>query len=132
MRTRRFLVGKAAKFWERRQRQNEIVAKYANRVIKRFFHLDGEVYQEGALPAKFKEMLGLCASLVLRCEDCISYHTIRCFEEGVSDAEFAETLSVALVVGGSIVIPHLRGCVEMWHQLKHSDDTQTDRNSGTD
>lgn len=79
-----------------------------NRVIKRFFRLDGEAYEDGALPAKTKELLGLVASLVLRCDDCITYHVIQCVKQGVTVREFEEACSVALIVGGSIVIPHLR------------------------
>ena len=79
-----------------------------NRVIKRFFRLDGEAYEDGALPAKTKELLGLVASMVLRCDDCITYHVIQCVKCGVTEAEFEEAFAVALVVGGSIVIPHLR------------------------
>ncbi|MHB8079407.1 MAG: carboxymuconolactone decarboxylase family protein [Candidatus Krumholzibacteriia bacterium] len=75
---------------------------------KRFFNLDGRCYEDGALPARTKEMLGLAASMVLRCDDCISYHVIRCLEEGVTEAELMEVFDVGLIVGGSIVIPHLR------------------------
>ena len=77
----------------------------------------GQVYREGALPARVKEMLGLVASLVLRCDDCIKYHTIRCHEEGVSIEEMEEALSIGLIVGGSIVIPHLRRAFEAWDEL---------------
>ncbi|HUH14070.1 MAG TPA: carboxymuconolactone decarboxylase family protein, partial [Longimicrobiales bacterium] len=79
--------------------------------IRRFFALDSRVYQEGALPTRTKELLGLVASLVLRCDDCIAYHVVRCVEEGATDEELLETFSVGLVVGGSIVIPHLRRAV---------------------
>ncbi len=105
-------------FWEERERLNEIVFKQANLTIKRFFSLDGQAYRNGALSTRTKEMLGLVASLVLRCDDCIQYHVIRCHQEGVSDAEFGETLSVGLVVGGSIVIPHLRRAFRWWQELK--------------
>jgi len=131
MKKKKFLSPRAEAFWEKRSRQNKIVFEYADKNIKRFFNLDGAVYQDGALPSKFKEMLGLVASLVLRCEDCIAYHTIRCYEEGVSDEELTEVLSIALVVGGSIVIPHLRGCMEMWDELKMENGTDLSENAGT-
>ena len=97
---------------------NDIVMKYAQLETKRFFSLDGQVYREGALPVKIKEILGLVASLVLRCDDCVKYHIIRCFEEKVTDAELEEALSIALIVGGSITIPHLRRAFEAWDELK--------------
>ena len=87
---------------------NERIFSGDNRVIKRFFRLDGETYEDGALSAKTKELLGLVASLVLRCDDCISYHVIQCAKCGVTPAEFEEAFAVGLIVGGSIVIPHLR------------------------
>lgn len=105
------------KFQTERERLNEIVMKYAQLEIKRFWSLDGQVYREGALPAKFKELLGLVASLVLRCDDCIKYHVIRCHEEGVTNEEIEEAMSIGLVVGGSIVIPHLRRAFEAWDEL---------------
>lgn len=100
-----------------RERMNERILSADNLEIKRFFALDTRTYEAGALPVKTKELLGLVASLVLRCDDCITYHVIRCKEEGVSDAEFFETFSVGLVVGGSIVIPHLRRAVDMLDRL---------------
>ncbi len=81
-------------------------------VTKRFFSLDSQSYQDGALPAKTKELLGLVASMVLRCDDCIAYHIDQCVKAGVSDEELWETFDIALIVGGSIVIPHLRRGVE--------------------
>ena len=80
--------------------------------IKRFFNLDTAAYREGHLPANSKELLGLVASAVLRCNDCIDYHLIQCVDAGWSDEEIVDALNVALVVGGSIVIPHLRHAVE--------------------
>ena len=110
-------------FQQERERLNEVVMKYAQLEMKRFWSLDGQVYRDGALSAKFKEMLGLVASLVLRCDDCIKYHLIRCHEEGISNEEMEEALSIGLVVGGSIVIPHLRRAFEAWDELaeKHND-----------
>jgi AhpD family alkylhydroperoxidase len=99
-------------FTEEREALNKLVLAKANLEIKRFFSLDSQTYRDGELPARTKEMLGLVASLVLRCDDCIAYHLGRCREQGVSDGEFQEVLAVGLVVGGSIVIPHLRHAFE--------------------
>jgi AhpD family alkylhydroperoxidase len=96
------------KFRTERQRLNERVLEAATTTTKRFFNLDTNCYKDGALPARTKEMAGLSASLVLRCDDCIAYHIIRCVELGVSEAEISEIFDVGLIVGGSIVIPHLR------------------------
>lgn len=104
-------------FQEERKALNEIVMQYADLDIKRFYNLDARVYREGALSAKTKELLGLTASLVLRCDDCITYHVIRCREEGVSAEELVEALSIGLVVGGSITIPHLRRALHAWDEL---------------
>lgn len=84
----------------------------ATLVTKRFFNLDTKAYEPGALDERTKELLGLVASAVLRCDDCIAYHIDRCCEVGVSDEELMESMDVALIVGGSIVIPHLRRAVE--------------------
>ena len=91
-----------------RGRMNERILGADHRAIKRFFSVDTLTYEPGALDAKTKEMLGLVASTVLRCDDCISYHIIQCKEAGVTDRELFDIFSVALVVGGSIVVPHLR------------------------
>ncbi len=101
-----------------RERMNAEILDSGNLDLKRFFALDSAVYREGALPPKTKELLGLVASLVLRCDDCVLYHLVRCGEEGVSEAEFQETVSIALVVGGSITIPHLRRAFEMWAKIQ--------------
>jgi AhpD family alkylhydroperoxidase len=107
------------RFTDERERLNEIVFKYAALPTKRFFSLDGQAYRdEGILPGKYKELIWLTASLVLRCDDCIKYHVMQAFKEGVTDEEFAETTGIALVVGGSIVIPHLRRAAEIWDVLK--------------
>ncbi len=100
-----------------RERMNDRILGAGNLEIKRFFALDDRVYREGALPVKTKELLGLVSSTVLRCDDCIRYHVLRCKEEGVTDEEVFETLSVALVVGGSITIPHLRRAVDFMDEL---------------
>ncbi|MHA2224303.1 MAG: carboxymuconolactone decarboxylase family protein [Candidatus Hodarchaeales archaeon] len=96
-----------------RERMNEIILEKGNMGIKRFFALDNRTYEEGALTSKVKELLGLVASLVLRCNDCITYHVLQCYELGVKEEEFWEAFNIALVVGGSIVIPHLRKAVEI-------------------
>jgi AhpD family alkylhydroperoxidase len=100
-----------------RERMNERILEADNLELKRFFALDGRVYDEGALPASTKELMGLTASMVLRCDDCVAYHLIRCKEEGASDEQLFEAFSVALVVGGSIVIPHLRRAVAFLDEL---------------
>jgi AhpD family alkylhydroperoxidase len=94
-----------------RERMNDRILQSGNLEIKRFFALDTRAYEEGALPVRTKELLGLVASLVLRCDDCVTYHVVRCREEGVTREEFLEAFNVALVVGGSITIPHLRRAV---------------------
>jgi AhpD family alkylhydroperoxidase len=101
-----------------RTRLNELVLKLADQKIKRFFSLDSQVYREDALPGKTKEMLGLVASLVLRCDDCIKYHLQECYNQAVSDKELEEVISIGLIVGGSITIPHIRRAVEFWEALK--------------
>ena len=110
--------GKIEKFQKERERLNQIVMKYGGTSIKRFFSIDSQVYHEGALPVKTKQLLGLVSSLVLRCDDCVKYHGIRCHEDGLKDDELDEALAIALVVGGSITIPHLRRALETWDELK--------------
>ncbi len=105
-------------FTEFRQRMNERILAEDNQVVRRFFALDTQTYRDGALDVKTKELLGLVASLVLRCDDCISYHVAQCRDAGVNREEFFETFSVGLVVGGSIVIPHLRRAVDFLDQLE--------------
>ena len=102
----------------KRKEMNEKIFNLQNKQINRFYALDTGAYQEGALPVNFKELLGLSTSLVLRCEDCIKYHMIRAVQEGCSDDEIAETLTVALIVGGSIVIPEMRRAVDTLYQLR--------------
>lgn len=105
-------------FTEFRQRMNDRILAEPNQVIRRFFALDTQTYQAGALDVKTKEMLGLVASMVLRCDDCISYHVAQCKDAGVQRDEFFEVFSVGLVVGGSIVIPHLRRAVDFLDKLE--------------
>ena len=95
-----------------RQRMNERILAADHLGIKRFFNLDTNAYKDGALTGRTKELLGLVASTVLRCDDCVDYHLIECVKAGYSDEELYEALNVALVVGGSIVIPHLRHAFE--------------------
>ena len=109
---------RVAEFTAFRQRMNERILAEDNQVVRRFFALDTQTYKAGALDLKTKEMLGLVASMVLRCDDCISYHIAQCKEAGVSREEFFEVFSVGLVVGGSIVIPHLRRAVDFLDQLE--------------
>ena len=104
-------------FKKERERLNEVILDRGNRNIERFFALDGAVYREGALPAKTKELLGLVGSLVLRCDDCIAYHLAQVREAGVTDDEFDEAMSIGLVVGGSITIPHIRRAYQTWKEL---------------
>ena len=105
-------------FTEFRQRMNARILGEPNQVVRRFFALDTQTYQAGALDVKTKELCGLVASMVLRCDDCISYHVAQCKEAGVNREEMFEAFSVGLVVGGSIVIPHLRRAVDFLDKLE--------------
>ena len=105
-------------FRQFRERMNAEILAENNLVVNRFFALDTRTYEAGALDVKTKELLGLVASLVLRCDDCVTYHLVRCREEGVTRAEAFEALSVGLVVGGSIVIPHMRRAVDRLTELE--------------
>ncbi|WP_399682673.1 carboxymuconolactone decarboxylase family protein [Xenophilus sp.] len=109
---------RVAEFTAFRQRMNERILAEPNQVVRRFFALDTQAYQAGALDVKTKELLGLVASLVLRCDDCISYHVAQCKDAGVSRDEMFEAFSIGLVVGGSIVIPHLRRAVDFLDRLE--------------
>jgi len=104
-------------FNDYRSRMNDRIMAQDNKVIKRFWSLDNQTYQPEVLDTRTKEMLGLVASMVLRCDDCIKYHLQRCHEEGLSTEEIFEILSVAIIVGGSICIPHTRRAVEFWDEL---------------
>src|SRR6185369_8375144 len=108
---------KVKEFNEYRQKMNDRIMSADNLVIKRLFNLDTNNYMEGALNVKTKEMLGLVASMVLRCDDCVKYHVGRCKEEGITKEEIFEVFSVASIVGGTIVIPHLRRAVEYLESL---------------
>ena len=103
-----------------RTRMNERIMETADTNIKRFMALDTTTYANGALNVKTKEMLGLIASMVLRCDDCIKYHLGKCYDEGVSNSEMNEIFMIANLVGGSIVIPHYRRALEYWEELNTS------------
>lgn len=112
------------KFHEFREKMNTRILGSDNRAIKRFFGVDTLTYEPGALDVRTKEMLGLVASMVLRCDDCIAYHIERCVQEGVSEQEMFEIFSVALTVGGSIVIPHLRRGVAFMDEVRGAESPQ--------
>jgi AhpD family alkylhydroperoxidase len=101
-----------------RERMNREILDEGNLVVNRFFALDGRAYEAGALDVKTKELLGLVSSLVLRCDDCVTYHLVRCAEEKITRSELFEALSIGLVVGGSITIPHLRRALARWDELE--------------
>lgn len=103
-----------------RQRMNDRILSTDNKVIKRIYNIDTNAYMTGALDVKTKEMMGLVASLVLRCDDCIRYHLIRCRENNVTEEELFELLAIANLVGGTIVIPHTRRAVEFWDEWSKS------------
>ena len=106
-------------FNEYRSRMNEKILAADNKIIKRIFNLDTNAYSEGALDVKTKELLGLVASAVLRCDDCIKYHLEKAYENGVSREEMMETMGIATLVGGTIVVPHLRRAYEFWEELEN-------------
>lgn len=111
---------KVQEFNDYRSKMNDKLANSDNKVIKRIFNLDTNAFKDGHLPVKTKELLGLVASTVLRCDDCIAYHLETCYKEGVSKEEVMETLSIATLVGGTIVIPHLRRAYEFWEALENA------------
>jgi AhpD family alkylhydroperoxidase len=112
-------MGDIEKFQQEREVLNELVMKYAGLGTKRYYSLDSQAYREGVLPVKTKELLGLVASFVLRCDDCIAYHVIRCHEEGVSSEALDEALFIGLIVGGTITIPHQRRAMKVWDELQN-------------
>jgi AhpD family alkylhydroperoxidase len=107
-------------FREYRKKMNEKLLSTDNLVIKRLFNLDTNTYTDGALPARTKEMLGLVASMVLRCDDCIKYHLEQCYSLEISTEEIIEVFAVANIVGGTIVIPHTRRALEYWEALQQA------------
>jgi AhpD family alkylhydroperoxidase len=107
-------------FNDYRTRMNEVILSKNNLVIKRLWNLDTNTYAVGALSTQTKEMLGLVASMVLRCDDCIKYHLGKCQEQGITTEQVYEIFAVANIVGGTIVIPHTRRATEYWEELINS------------
>lgn len=105
-------------FNEYRAKMNEKILNSGNLTMKRIYSIDSQAYKDGALPERTKEMLGLTASMVLRCDDCIRYHLGRCFEIGISRDEIMEVFAISNLVGGTIVIPHTRRALEFWDALQ--------------
>ena len=105
-----------------RSKMNERILASDNKIIKRIFNLDTNAFETGALSPKVKELIGLSSSMVLRCDDCVRYHLGKCYELGVSKKEVEEVFSIATLIGGTIVIPHLRRAVEFWDELEAKDD----------
>jgi AhpD family alkylhydroperoxidase len=112
-------MSKVKEFKEYRLRMNNAILDGDNKVIKRLFSVDTMAYDPGALSTKTKEMLGLVSSLVLRCDDCVKYHLEKLSEIGCTDAEIHEIFGIAMLVGGTIVIPHTRRAVEFWNELNN-------------
>jgi AhpD family alkylhydroperoxidase len=106
-------------FNDYRSKMNDQILASDNLIIKRIFNLDTNAYQEGVLDLKSKELIGLTCSLVLRCDDCVKYHLGKCKEVGLSSAEVQEAMGIATLIGGTIVIPHLRRAFEYWEELQH-------------
>ncbi|MCS7245519.1 MAG: carboxymuconolactone decarboxylase family protein [candidate division WOR-3 bacterium] len=104
-------------FTKFRDTMNEKILKEGTLYTRRFFALDNDVYKDGKIPKKYKEMMGLIASIVLRCDDCITYHIIQCIENGITKEEFFEIIDIALIVGGSITIPHIRKATKIYFEL---------------
>jgi AhpD family alkylhydroperoxidase len=110
-------MSKVEEFNAYREKMNEKILGSENLVLKRLFNLDSNTYTDGALSSQVKEMLGLVASMVLRCDDCIKYHLGKCHEAGITTEQMFEIFAVANIVGGTIVIPHTRRAVEYWEEL---------------
>jgi AhpD family alkylhydroperoxidase len=103
-----------------RNRMNERILSRNNKIIKRLFNLDTNAYEEGSLDERTKEMIGLSCSLVLKCDDCVRYHLGKCYELEITSEEIMECMSVATLIGGTIIIPHLRKAVEYWDELQEN------------
>lgn len=101
-----------------RAKMNEKILADNNKIVKRIFNLDTNAFQEGALTKRTKELLGLGNSLILRCDDCVRYHLETCYDLGISKEEVVEAMSISLLIGGTIVIPHLRRAHEYWEALE--------------
>lgn len=112
------MSNQVTEFNEYRSKMNEVILGKQNKVINRLFNLDTNTYMDGALSTRIKEMLGLVASMVLRCDDCIKYHLEKCHEQQLSTEEVYEIFAVANIVGGTIVIPHTRRAAEYWEALQ--------------
>ncbi len=112
------MIDKVDEFNSYRARMNDKILAENNKVLKRIFNLDTNAFTEGALDKKTKELLGLVASVVLRCDDCVKYHLESSYEQGVKREEIMETLSIGTLIGGTIVIPHLRRAFEYWEALE--------------
>jgi AhpD family alkylhydroperoxidase len=120
------MTSRLEEFRHFRERMNTRILEAGNLEIKRFFALDSRCYEPGALDVPTKELLGLVASMVLRCDDCVTYHLVRCKEEGVTDAQLLEAFNVGLVVGGSIVIPHLRRAVDALDEINRAAESEVE------
>ncbi len=112
------MIDQVDEFNAYRQKMNDKILRENNKVLKRIFNLDTNAFAEGALDVKTKELLGLVASLVLRCDDCVKYHLESSHKSGVSKDQVMETLSIGTLIGGTIVIPHLRRAYEYWETLE--------------
>jgi AhpD family alkylhydroperoxidase len=108
-----------SEFNDYRSKMNDKILNDNNKIIKRIFNLDTNAFTDGALDVKTKELLGLVASAVLRCDDCVKYHLETCFKLGISKEQVVEALSIATLIGGTIVIPHLRRAYEFWDALEN-------------
>jgi len=108
---------KVDQFNEYRNKMNDRILSVDNKVVKRIFNVDTNAYTEGALSVKNKELMGLVASLVLRCDDCVKYHLLKCHENNVSEEELFEVMGIATLVGGTIVVPHMRRAIEFWDDM---------------
>jgi len=112
------MIDQVDEFNAYRQKMNDKILGENNKVLKRIFNLDTNAFAQGALDIKTKELLGLVASLVLRCDDCVKYHLESSHKSGVSKDQVMETLSIGTLIGGTIVIPHLRRAYEYWETLE--------------
>ncbi len=115
------MINQVDEFNSYRQKMNDKILGENNKVLKRIFNLDTNAFAEGALDKRTKELLGLVASLVLRCDDCVKYHLESSFKEGLKRDEVMETLSIGTLIGGTIVIPHLRRAFEYWDALEEAE-----------
>ncbi|SMG52252.1 alkylhydroperoxidase AhpD family core domain-containing protein [Marivirga sericea] len=113
-------MNKVEEFNEYRAKMNDKIVGSNNKILKRIFNLDTNAFAEGSVDKKTKEMIGLSSSMVLRCDDCVRYHLGKCFELGVTEEQVFEVFSIANLIGGTIVIPHLRRAVEYWEYLKEN------------